>query len=140
MKIDSLVRRLVALKKTIPAVLLLGSLSLGLVPAGRAQISITIAEEGANLKISYSGSWSTWVNPVEQVISDFGIGAVGFLAVDGTHTEFNPVYAGGSWGAGWTYFVTGNVEHTGDDFGWIDQGGTPYLVSGRKLPQGRFSE
>jgi len=44
MKIDSLVRRLVALKKIIPAVLLLGSLSLGLVPKAVAQFTFTIDE------------------------------------------------------------------------------------------------
>jgi hypothetical protein len=42
MKIDSLVRLLVVMKKTIPAVLLLGSVGLGLAPTAKAQLTFTL--------------------------------------------------------------------------------------------------
>lgn len=65
MKIDSLTRSLVALKKTIPAVLLLGSLSFGLAPNARAQFTITMTENAAQTQttIQYGGTGpSPWDN------------------------------------------------------------------------------
>jgi len=47
---------LVALKKTIPAVLLLGTLSLGLASTARAQMTITFLEDESGVQAVYSGS------------------------------------------------------------------------------------
>jgi len=60
MIIDSLVRRLFALKNTIPAVLLLGSLSLVLAPQASAQMTLTFTETNGTAVLTYSGSWDNW--------------------------------------------------------------------------------
>lgn len=53
MKIDSFVRRIVALGRIIPAVLLLGALSVGLVPSTQAQITLTFTYDGTDTTVSH---------------------------------------------------------------------------------------
>ncbi len=58
--IDSLRNLVLALKRSIPAVLLLGTLGLGAASPANAQITLTISENGSgDVVFSYSGNWAT---------------------------------------------------------------------------------
>lgn len=101
MIIDPLRHCLVALKKTIPAVLLLGLFSLAGVNRTSGQITIDFVYDGADTTVNYSMAPSTFVN--------------WDVKISGSHVEDRRLVNGGLYNVS-----AGSYEAYGDDVGGIN--------------------
>lgn len=126
MIIDLLTRLPFVLKKTLPVVLLLGSLSLALAPKASAQMTLTFTETDGSTTLSYSGSWEIWTlaaNPsVGSAYAQIFAGAI-YSRPAGTDSYSSAVaYAGdGSWSP--TATTVGGVLTSGSDSFSFSTGG-----------------
>jgi hypothetical protein len=115
MKLPTANRLLVALKKNIPAVLLLGALSLALTPAAQAQITLNFTYNGSGVTLDWNvaaGSFAT-LTPGGTVgtSTEYVVYHGGLAAESGTmQTLSNPGYSNTAWSS-----LTGATTHSGDN-------------------------
>lgn len=100
------------LKKSTSAILLLGSLLVGLIPAANAQFSIDFVELNGNTTATYSGSWVNW-NPSNTTGNSLEITNGSFNSIAGAYGANSHIGVGGM---PWTTATA--TSRTGDNFGF----------------------
>lgn len=128
MNIELPARSFVALGKFLSAVLLLGSLGFGLAPSARAQVVLTIYQQGEDVVFSYTGNWGfgTFTNyePFDEPQSPSLVSG-GIVAASGVSLSvFGEQRFGGSFP--WTNFF-GSLVLTGSPMGMRNTAGVAWV-------------
>ena len=122
MKLSSINRLLVALKKTTPAVLLLGALSLATAPSALAQITLTFAYDGTDTISTFNvatNSLSGSSVGLLNVGADHSLGLGGYWSLSGVDTD---LYSSDDFISAWDSFLQAD-SFSGDDFSLNSLGG-----------------
>lgn len=109
-------RPLFTLKKSLPAVMLLGSLSLALAPAAKAQMTISFTDDGTDTTLTWSGSWVTFDGSNRSALTQTAINNVNFFAIDGPYSL--STHAGNQLSGPLPWSISGTVGTSSPGAAW----------------------